>query len=173
MIDLEMLIERIEPPELQDFAREILDDATEEVEITLAVMQEAKQVSIEERLEVVEQNSTVVDFLCRILKHILKKRLDYDLDCAKIKSEIRKKIWGIFCKLEDGKGEPVEKWEEVFDKDGIVILDVKQQQMDEVLQGMAGSFPHTIKGIKLIISIAAGITMRKIEENFYAQLDVN
>ena len=45
---------------------------------------------------------------------------------------------------------------EVFDQVDIVILAVKPQHMDEVLQGLAGTFPHTIKGVKLIISIAAG-----------------
>jgi pyrroline-5-carboxylate reductase len=45
--------------------------------------------------------------------------------------------------------------------------------MDEVLQGFASSFPQTIKGVKLIMSIAAGISMEQIEGHLYPPLDEN
>jgi pyrroline-5-carboxylate reductase len=61
--------------------------------------------------------------------------------------------------------------DEVFDQGDIIILAVKPQQMDEVLAGITGTFPHTIKGVKLIISIAAGIPIKKIEEHLYDPLD--
>jgi pyrroline-5-carboxylate reductase len=62
---------------------------------------------------------------------------------------------------------------ELFDEVDTVILAVKPQHMDEVLQGLAGTFPQTIKGIKLIISIAAGFPIKRIEGRLYAPLDEN
>ncbi|MBW1743780.1 MAG: pyrroline-5-carboxylate reductase [Deltaproteobacteria bacterium] len=62
---------------------------------------------------------------------------------------------------------------EAFDKVDIVILAVKPQHMDEVLQAFAGSFPQAIKGVKLIMSIAAGFSMEQIEAHLYPPLDEN
>ena len=62
---------------------------------------------------------------------------------------------------------------ELFDQVDIVILAVKPQHMDEVLKALAGTFPNTIKGVKLIISIAAGFPMKRIEGHLYAPLDQN
>ncbi|MCK4727610.1 MAG: pyrroline-5-carboxylate reductase, partial [Desulfobacterales bacterium] len=62
---------------------------------------------------------------------------------------------------------------EVFDQVDIVILAVKPQHMDEVLQGIACTFPRTIKGLKLIISIAAGFPIKRIEGHLYTPLDEN
>ncbi|UCG81245.1 MAG: pyrroline-5-carboxylate reductase [Desulfobacterales bacterium] len=62
---------------------------------------------------------------------------------------------------------------EVFDAADIVILAVKPQDMDEVLERLASSFPHTIKGVKLLISIAAGFPIKRIEGYLYTPLDEN
>ena len=62
---------------------------------------------------------------------------------------------------------------EIFGEVDIVVLSVKPQQMDDVLEGFAGTFPETITGVKLVISIAAGYPIRKIEEHLYAPLDEN
>jgi len=62
---------------------------------------------------------------------------------------------------------------QILDKADIVILAVKPQDMDEVLQYIAGSFPGTIKGVKLFISIAAGFPIKRIEKHLYASLDEN
>lgn len=62
---------------------------------------------------------------------------------------------------------------ELFDKVDVVILAVKPQHMDEVLAGLAGTFPQTIKGVKLIISIAAGFPIKRIEGHLYGRLDEN
>ena len=62
---------------------------------------------------------------------------------------------------------------EVFDAVDILILAVKPQHMDEVLQGLAGSLPRSIKGVKLIMSIAAGFPIRQIEGRLYPPLDEN
>ncbi|MCK4390601.1 MAG: pyrroline-5-carboxylate reductase [Desulfobacterales bacterium] len=62
---------------------------------------------------------------------------------------------------------------ELFDQVDILILAVKPQHMDEVLQGLSSTFPQTIKGVKLIISIAAGIPIKKIEGHLYSPLDEN
>jgi len=60
---------------------------------------------------------------------------------------------------------------ELFDQVDIVILAVKPQHMDEVLQDLASTFPHTIKGSKLVISIAAGFPIKRVEGHLYAPLD--
>jgi len=62
---------------------------------------------------------------------------------------------------------------EVFDHVDALILAVKPQHMDEALKGLAATFPHTIKGVKLIISIAAGIPIKRIEGHLYPALDEN
>jgi len=62
---------------------------------------------------------------------------------------------------------------EILDKADIVILAVKPQDMDGVLQGIASTFPHTIKGVKLLISIAAGFPIKRIEGPLYTSLDEN
>jgi pyrroline-5-carboxylate reductase len=61
----------------------------------------------------------------------------------------------------------------IFDQVDIIILAVKPQDMDEVLQTLASTFPHTIKGVKLIISIAAGFPIERIEGHLYDPLDEN
>jgi pyrroline-5-carboxylate reductase len=61
----------------------------------------------------------------------------------------------------------------VFDSCHVLILAVKPQQMDDVLTGIA-KHPHfALKEKKLIISIAAGITIGKIENLLYESLDEN
>ncbi|NVM21439.1 MAG: pyrroline-5-carboxylate reductase [Desulfobacterales bacterium] len=60
---------------------------------------------------------------------------------------------------------------ELFDMVDIVVLAVKPQHMDEVLQGLVGGFPQTIKGVKIIISIAAGFPIKRIEGRLYGRLD--
>lgn len=60
---------------------------------------------------------------------------------------------------------------EVFGQVDVVILAVKPQHMDEVLEALASTFPRTIRGIKLIISIVAGYPIKRIEGHLYDQLD--
>ena len=62
---------------------------------------------------------------------------------------------------------------EVFDAVDILILAVKPQHMDEVLQGLASSLPRMIKGVKLVMSIAAGVPIKQIEGHLYPPLDEN
>ncbi|OEU45656.1 MAG: pyrroline-5-carboxylate reductase [Desulfobacterales bacterium S7086C20] len=64
-----------------------------------------------------------------------------------------------------------EKNTKVFDSADILVLAVKPQHMDEVLDGLSKTFPQTIKGVKLIISIAAGFPITRIEERLYPTLD--
>jgi pyrroline-5-carboxylate reductase len=59
----------------------------------------------------------------------------------------------------------------VFDSCHVVILAVKPQHMDDVLTGIAKHPQFTVKERKLIISIAAGITIGKIESLLYEPLD--
>ncbi len=62
---------------------------------------------------------------------------------------------------------------DVFSQADIVVLAVKPQHMDEVLESLAKTFPQTLKGVKLIISIAAGFPIEKIEGHLYPPLDQN
>jgi pyrroline-5-carboxylate reductase len=62
---------------------------------------------------------------------------------------------------------------EVFEKADVVVLAVKPQQMDEVLDGLALALPQAIKGVKLVISIAAGFPIKRIEAHLYPPLDQN
>jgi pyrroline-5-carboxylate reductase len=60
---------------------------------------------------------------------------------------------------------------EVFEHTDVVILAVKPQHMDDVLSDLAATFPRTIKGVTLIVSIAAGVPIKRIEEHLYPSLD--
>ncbi len=59
----------------------------------------------------------------------------------------------------------------VFNSSDIIILAVKPQQMNDVLTGIAKHPDFDIKERKLIISIAAGITIEKIETLLYKDID--
>jgi pyrroline-5-carboxylate reductase len=60
---------------------------------------------------------------------------------------------------------------EVFSRAELVVLAVKPQHMDEVLAGLAQALPGALQGVKLIISIAAGFPIKKIEDRLYPPLD--
>jgi pyrroline-5-carboxylate reductase len=60
---------------------------------------------------------------------------------------------------------------EVFEQVDAVVLAVKPQHMDEVLDHVSRTFPRTVKGVKLIISIAAGFPIARIERHLYQDLD--
>ena len=62
---------------------------------------------------------------------------------------------------------------EIVDEADIVILAVKPQDMDQLLKRVSSTFPHTLKGVKLLISIAAGYPIKRIERHLYPSLDVN
>ena len=59
----------------------------------------------------------------------------------------------------------------VFEQADVVVLAVKPQHMDGVLNHLSRTFPRTIKGVKLIISIAAGFPIARIERHLYENLD--
>jgi len=61
----------------------------------------------------------------------------------------------------------------LFAESSLVILAVKPQQMASVLAEICDSKPYSVSDRKLVISIAAGITIKKIEEFLYAPLDDN
>ena len=62
---------------------------------------------------------------------------------------------------------------EIVEEADIVILAVKPQDMDQLLKRLSSIFPHTLKGVKLLISIAAGYPIKRIERHLYPSLDVN
>lgn len=59
----------------------------------------------------------------------------------------------------------------LFSTCDIIVLAVKPQHVKQVLSQIAGQEDYKIHNPKLIVSIAAGITLRKIEEILYAHLD--
>ncbi|MBW2107878.1 MAG: pyrroline-5-carboxylate reductase [Deltaproteobacteria bacterium] len=64
-----------------------------------------------------------------------------------------------------------EKNSHVFEQAEIVILAVKPQHMDDVLDGLSSVLPQALTGVKLVISIAAGFPIKKIEAHLYPPLD--
>ncbi len=61
----------------------------------------------------------------------------------------------------------------LFSECGVVILAVKPQQMDLLLSEIAGQKGYHISDRKIVISIAAGITIKKIENFLYSPLNEN
>jgi len=59
----------------------------------------------------------------------------------------------------------------LFSECGIVIFAVKPQQMAQVLSQITGQKGYAVSDQKLVISIAAGVPIRKIEDLLYAPLD--
>ena len=59
----------------------------------------------------------------------------------------------------------------LFAECDVVILAVKPQQTAELLSQISRHKEYGLSGRKLLISIAAGIPIRKIEETLYASLD--
>ena len=59
----------------------------------------------------------------------------------------------------------------IFEQTDVVILAVKPQHIADVLDDLSKTFPQTIQGVTLIISIAAGIPIKKIEAYLYPPLD--
>jgi len=60
---------------------------------------------------------------------------------------------------------------ELFSKSRVVVLSVKPQVMNPVLKDLTGHPEYRIEDRKLVISIAAGIRIRQLEEWLYAPLD--
>ncbi len=60
---------------------------------------------------------------------------------------------------------------EVFDSSQIVVLAVKPQAMVQVLTDIANSDGYDAKERKVVVSIAAGVPMEKIEKLLYSRLD--
>lgn len=59
----------------------------------------------------------------------------------------------------------------LFSECDIIVLAVKPQHMPQMLEQIAGSAGYSVPKRKLIISIAAGIPIKKIEDILYAPLD--
>ncbi|MCP4106098.1 MAG: pyrroline-5-carboxylate reductase [Desulfobacteraceae bacterium] len=59
----------------------------------------------------------------------------------------------------------------LFTECDIVVLAVKPQQMDQILSEIAGQAGYGISDRKLVISIAAGVTIKRIENILYSPLD--
>jgi pyrroline-5-carboxylate reductase len=60
---------------------------------------------------------------------------------------------------------------QLFNQCDIVILAVKPQQLNEVLQQISRRHEYRVSDRKLIISIAAGFPLRKIEKSLYQTLN--
>jgi pyrroline-5-carboxylate reductase len=59
---------------------------------------------------------------------------------------------------------------DLFHRSDIVVLAVKPQQMGEILSGIAPENETALTTKKLVISIAAGIRIEKIEDSLYASI---
>lgn len=68
---------------------------------------------------------------------------------------------------------PAENNPTLFRECDVVVLAVKPQQMDAVLSDIAGTAGYGVARPKLVISIAAGIPLRRIEGHLYSPLDAD
>jgi pyrroline-5-carboxylate reductase len=68
---------------------------------------------------------------------------------------------------------PAENNAALFRACDVVVLAVKPQQMDAVLSEIAGTSGYGVKRPKLVISIAAGIPLRRVEEHLHPPLDAD
>ncbi len=102
-------------------------------------------------------------FIGAVLKSGMSEPSDiFVSDISKNRLEILNKTYNINI-LEDNS--------RLFSSCDIVILAIKPQQMEAVLSQIAGHKEYRIKDHKLIISIAAGIRIKKIEDILNAPLD--
>ena len=59
----------------------------------------------------------------------------------------------------------------VFARSDLILLAVKPQHMDGVLEAIANNPAYTVSRRKIVVSIAAGVPIRKIEGRLYPPLD--
>ncbi len=93
---------------------------------------------------------------------IFSSSMIYASDASKERLDIMKKTYGINVTDDNIR---------LFSESNIVILAVKPQQMNQVLSDIASDKNYQIKNRKLIISIAAGIPIKKIENLLYSPLE--
>lgn len=93
---------------------------------------------------------------------IIASSMVYASDVNEERLNVLKKNYGISAINDNFK---------VFSMCDIVILAVKPQQISGVLKQITNRDDYCIQGRKLIISIAAGITLEKLESILYAPLD--
>nr|HID59507.1 pyrroline-5-carboxylate reductase [Desulfobacterales bacterium] len=67
--------------------------------------------------------------------------------------------------------ETIENNTQIFKRCDVVILAVKPQQMNHILEEIADLLTNGLTTRKLVISIAAGVPIRKIEQYLYRNLD--
>ena len=85
----------------------------------------------------------------------------YISDISNERRNIMNKIFGVSTMTDNFK---------LFSECSVVILAVKPQQIDQLLLQIAGQKGYKISERKLVISIAAGIRLRKIEDLLYTPL---
>ncbi len=86
----------------------------------------------------------------------------YISDISKERRNIVSKTFGVSTTNDNFK---------LFSECSVVMLAVKPQQIDQLLSQVAGQKGYKIPERKLVISIAAGIRLRKIEDLLYPPLD--
>ncbi len=59
----------------------------------------------------------------------------------------------------------------LFSECDIIVLAVKPQSMDKVISGITDNGDYNVSGRKLVISIAAGVPIKKLEALLYKNLD--
>lgn len=86
----------------------------------------------------------------------------YISDVSRERLDILSRTYGV-CAMHDNL--------KLFSECDIVIIAVKPQQMNQLLSQIASQQDYAIPDRKLVISIAAGIPMQKIEDLLYTPLD--
>ena len=104
-------------------------------------------------------------FIGAIIKaDIFSPSMIYACDAKKERLDYLTRVYGISAFDDNFK---------LFSASDVVILAVKPQQIDEVLSQIASDRSYEISGRKMIISIAAGFSIRKLEDLLYTPLDEN
>ncbi|MDO9566428.1 MAG: pyrroline-5-carboxylate reductase [Candidatus Desulfaltia sp.] len=102
-------------------------------------------------------------FVGAIIKsHILSPSMIYVSDINKDRLNVLRSSYGISVLSDNVK---------LFSICDIIVLAVKPQHIDQVLSQITGQKSYEIHNPKLVVSIAAGIPLRKIEDILYAPLD--
>lgn len=104
-------------------------------------------------------------FIGAIIKaDVFSPAMIYACDAKKERLDFLTRVYGISVFDDNFK---------LFSASDVIILAVKPQQIDEVLLQIASNRGYEIFSRKIIISIAAGFSIKKIEDLLYTPLDEN
>jgi hypothetical protein len=102
------LLENIEDLEVRQYVRMHLAEMTNDI---LTTQEALEKLPPGQRRDMYAAGESYLDKLLRSLIP--------GWDSKKVKADIHRRTWGIFCLKSEGKGKPEERWKKIFDKDGL------------------------------------------------------